>query len=173
MLFTRADVEDGLSALVDELVSAGVPSTIHVVGGAAIALQAERDSLTADVDALQFPNPDVQAAVERVAQARRWPATWLNDAANMWASHFDSDEDWELRFSRGGVSVLVARAPLLLAMKLHAGRGRRDAGDIALLLDACGIGTMEAALAVFDKYFPTDVVAPKALRQLQDRFGSN
>ena len=39
MLFAKEDVEEGLRSLVDELVAAGVNSTIYVVGGAAIALR--------------------------------------------------------------------------------------------------------------------------------------
>lgn len=104
MLFTRGDIEDGLRALVDELAAVGATSRIQVVGGAAIILRLEREVLTSDVDTLQCSTSGVQRAVERVAQAKQWPATWLNDAAQMWASHYDTDGDWEIRFSSGGVS---------------------------------------------------------------------
>jgi hypothetical protein len=171
VLFTRADVERGLRALVDELVASGVTSRIYVVGGAAIILQAARPSLTNDVDTLHLAGASIRDAVERVAGSMGWPSTWLNDAANMWASHYDSDDDWDVRFAGEGVSVLVARTPLLLAMKLQAGRGRRDAEDIDLLLSACQIESFDAAVAVFDRYYPTEAMAPRALLQLQDRFG--
>jgi hypothetical protein len=55
-------------------------------------------------------------------------------------------------------------------MKLHAGRGRRDAGDVDLLLAKCGITTLEDAVEIFDKYYPTEVMAPKAMSQLRERF---
>jgi hypothetical protein len=170
VLFTRSDIEDGLRSLVEELAASGVTSRIQVVGGAAIILQADREVLTSDVDTLHWTTSGIEAAVERVAQARRWPSNWLNDAANMWASHYDTEDDWDIRFHRDGVSVLVARAPLLLAMKLHAGRGRRDAEDIDLLLGSCGIETFGDAVAVFDRYYPVETISPKALRQLHDRF---
>ena len=170
MLFTRDDIEAGLRALVDELVAVGATSRIQVVGGAAIILRVEREVLTSDVDTLHCSTSGVQRAVERVAQAKRWPVTWLNDAAQMWASHYDTDDDWEIRFSSGGVSVLIARAPLLLAMKLQAGRGRRDAADIDLLLEECGIDSFDSAEAIFDKYYPSESMAPRAMRQLHERF---
>jgi hypothetical protein len=59
---------------------------------------------------------------------------------------------------------------LLLAMKLQAGRGRRDATDIDLLLDECEIESFDDAKALFDKYYPTESIAPRALHQLHDRF---
>ena len=88
----------------------------------------------------------------------------------MWVSHHDTDADWEIRFITGDVSVQIAQPPLLLAMKLLAGRGQRDATDIDLLLGTCGITSFNEAMAVFDKYYPTETIAPRALRQLQDRF---
>jgi hypothetical protein len=170
VLFTRDDIEDGLRALADQLVAAGMTSKIQVVGGAAIILRVEREALTSDVDTLHCATSGIQAAAERVAQAKRWPPTWLNDAAKMWASHYDTEDDWEIRFTSGEVSVLVARAPLLLAMKLQAGRGRRDATDIDLLLEECEIESFDDAGALFDKYYPTESMAPRALRQLHERF---
>lgn len=93
MLFTNDDIDAGLRALVIELVSAGAESTIPVVGGAAVALQVGRTGLTEDIDTLHTPSPAVRQAAQRVALARGWPATWLNDSAKMYDSHFHSDAD--------------------------------------------------------------------------------
>ncbi|MGA7835550.1 MAG: DUF6036 family nucleotidyltransferase [Acidimicrobiales bacterium] len=169
MLFTKAEIEEGLIALVDDLVSAGVTSAIYVVGGAAIMLHAEREALTSDVDVL-YSSAEIQASVRSVSELKRWPETWLNDAAKMWVSHYDRDDDWEIRFTRGDVSICVAQPLLLLAMKLLAGRGQRDAMDIDLLLEKCRIGSFSDAVAVFDKYYPTEKMAPRTLRQLHVRF---
>lgn len=85
-------------------------------------------------------------------------------------SHFDGPEDWVSFDVREGVEVRIADAPLLLAMKLRAARGRRDAGDIDLLLDACDISTAEAAVAVFERYYPEELLPPRAQAQLAARF---
>ncbi|HSN02516.1 MAG TPA: hypothetical protein VLS91_03430 [Acidimicrobiales bacterium] len=50
------------------------------------------------------------------------------------------------------MTIYVARSPLLLAMKLLAGRGLRDAWDIDLLLDACAIESFDEAMALFERY---------------------
>ena len=84
MLFTGADVEEALRELVSELVDAGAEATIRIVGGAAVALQVGREALTGDIDALDASSPEVKAAVKRIADAKNWPKTWLNDATYGW-----------------------------------------------------------------------------------------
>lgn len=172
MLFSKEDVEKALRALVEELVASGIAITIQIVGGAAVALQVEREALTDDIDALHRPTDGFTAVVKRLGDARNWPETWLNDAVKMYASHYDTVADWDIRTDEDGVIILVARTELLLAMKLYAGRGLRDATDIDKLLDACGITSLTAAAEVFDRYYPTDVMSKKAMRQLQERFES-
>lgn len=65
----------------------------------------------------------------------------------------------------------MASVELLLAMKLLAGRGRRDADHIDLLLDACGITSAPEVVALFDRFYPTEEMAPAAARQVRGRFG--
>ena len=129
--------------------------------------------LTRDIDTLQLGGDEVQAAVDRVARARQWPSDWLNDAANMWASHFDTPDDWTVHLARGGESVCVARPQLLLAMKHLAGRGRRDTCDTDVLLDVCGIESIDQAMAVFNRCYPTESIAPKALAQVRERLADS
>lgn len=173
MYFTRHDIEQGLAQLVAELASLNKLITIQVVGGAAIALHADRGILTNDVDALFVTDSPVQAAIERVAASRKWPMDWANNNVLLFVSHFDQPTDWEARFTSGEARILIARPPLLLAMKLLAGRGMRDNDDIDLLVDLCGITGLEEALQLFDHYYPTEVIAPKALLHLRRRFSSD
>ena len=58
-------------------------------------------------------------------------------------------------------------------MKLGTGRRRRDSGDIDVLLDACGINSTAEAIDVFDRYYPNEVIAGPAMRQLRHRFERN
>lgn len=55
-------------------------------------------------------------------------------------------------------------------MKLGAGRGRRDSDDIDALLDTFGINSAAEAIDVFDRYYPNEVIAGPAMRQLRHRF---
>jgi len=170
VLFDADDLEEALRALVKELVDAGVEAKIRIVGGAAVEMQVGREGLTEDIDAVYGSSPEVKSAVERIAQARNWPPTWLDDSVKMYMSHHVTDGDWELRMQEEGVAVYAARSRLLLAMKLHSGRGHRDAGDIDRLLDACGIDSIRAAEELFDGYYPEEGMAEPALRQLEERF---
>lgn len=173
MLFTQESVAEALAALVNELLAGGTEATVRVVGGAAVALQVGREAVTSDIDALYASSPEVEAAVERIAEARNWPRRWLNDAVKMYVSHYDEAGDWTLRTQEGAVAILVARPKLLLAMKLRAGRGRRDAEDIDRLLDACGIASMTDAVELFYRYYPHDEIATPAILQLEERFSSS
>ena len=173
MYFTRHDIEQGLAQLVAELSSLNRLITIQVVGGAAITLHADRGILTNDVDALFVTDSPVQAAIERVAASRKWPMDWANNNVLLFVSHFDQPSDWEARFTSGEARILIARPPLLLAMKLLAGRGMRDNDDIDLLVDLCGITGLEDVLQLFDHYYPTEVIAPKALLNLRRCFSSD
>jgi len=173
VLFSKDDIEEALRVLVEELVAAGVAISIQVVGSAAIALQVDREALTDDIDALYRPTPEFNVIVKRLAAERDWPETWLNDAVKMFASHYDTSVDWKLKTDDNGVMVFVARPELLLAMKLLAGRGRRDATDIDLLLKASGVTSLESAVEIFDRYYPAEVMSKKAMAQLKERFESD
>jgi len=148
----------------------GAVAKIRVVGSAAVAMQVGREALTEDIDALYGSSPQVKAAVENIAQARNWPPTWLNDAVKMYVSHYITDEDWDLRIEEEEVMVFAARNELLLAMKLKSGRGRRDQGDLDRLFEACRITSVADAEGIFDRYYPQDVIAAPARRQLEARF---
>lgn len=166
----RDDILAALDELVEVLAAAGTRTHIRIVGGAAIAVRFTRDATTTDVDALYGSAPEVEAAAKHIARRRGWPDDWLNDRVKAFASHFDGPDDWVSFDVRDGVEVRIADAPLLLAMKLRAARGRRDAADIDLLLDACEIATVEEAVAVFERYYPEELLPTRAQAQLTARF---
>ncbi len=166
-LLSPEDVRRGLEDLVTALVDRGVTTHIHVVGGAAVMIQAGRQALSRDIDALYPPSPAIDRAIRAVAAAHHWPDTWLNDAVKMYASHYDADADWEVHLTKAGLTVSVATCRLLLAMKLLAARPR-DAEDIALLIAAGGITDRQGAIEVFDAYYPTESLKPRAHAILDD-----
>jgi hypothetical protein len=170
--FDRDDIVSALEELAETLAAGGVSTTIRVVGGAALAVGYGREATTTDIDALYGAPEEVGAAVASIAARRGWPETWLNDRVKMFASHYDHTAGWVPFATRGGVEVWIAPADLLLAMKLLAGRGRRDGTDIDLLCDACGVTSTAAAEAIFERYYPHDEMAPRASTQLQRRFSS-
>ena len=94
-------------------------------------IQAGREALSRDIDALYSPSSSIDEAIGSVAMSQHWPNTWLNDAVKMFASNYDDDKDWEIHITRAGVTVSVATCNLLLAMKLLAARPR-DVEDIVV-----------------------------------------
>ncbi|MGH8995528.1 MAG: DUF6036 family nucleotidyltransferase [Acidimicrobiales bacterium] len=171
VLFSPEELDDALTLLVAELVAVGVEARFQIVGAAAVTLQVGREALTRDIDALYASTPELDEVIKRIARVKNWPDTWINNAVQMFVSHYDTQSDWDLRSEVQGVVVLVARPQLLLAMKLLAGRGRRDADDIDRLLDKCEITSVQAAKNIFDRYYPTEVIAAPALAQLHARYG--
>ena len=151
MTLSREDVLRGLADLADRLAVAGVTATIHVVGGAAVMLSVRPDrQSTVDVDTWINTKGDdaIRSRVlsEAALVARRNPGfrdDWLNDAARMFLPDgVGSDPaQWSLLFERAEVRIVIASAEVLLAMKLHAGRGRRDLPDLPALVEACGLGS--------------------------------
>lgn len=162
---TRDDLIDGLRELVTELTAAGQPSGIRIVGGAALSLRYFERRTTVDIDARIYPAEPTIAIAERIAVRRDWPSDWLNTKAAGFIP-IARDAEWEPLYDDGTVSVWVASASTLLAMKLRASRAGRDTDDIADLMAICGVDTVEAADALFESYYPGEVLEPKAYRVL-------
>jgi hypothetical protein len=169
--FDRDDIVGALNELVDVLIEAGADSQIRIVGGAAISVCFTRETTTADVDALYGSDPVVEAAASEIARRRGWPDNWLNDNVKQFASHYDTNDDWIDFKVRDGVTLRIAGAELLLAMKLLASRGVRDSQDIDVLLAACQIETFENALQLFERYYPEEELSERAMTQLNARLG--
>lgn len=179
MILDARLVADVLAELATRAADAGVEATVHVVGGAAIAIayDADRDA-TRDVDA--WLNADERskqgllAVAEQIAVERGWPSDWLNEQAVVFFPDSvggKGSPDWRGVCEVGGVAVVVAGERILFAMKLHAARGRRDFPDLAVLASVVGVSSVADAEAVFDEYYPRDSLKPAARRWLTSFFG--
>lgn len=167
--FTREQLIEALEVLAARLADRGAASRLRVVGGAAISIQYGRDATTHDIDALFSRSTDVAEVVAEIASERGWPESWLNDDVTMYASHHDHEAAWTTFLETSDIRIDLAPADLLLAMKLKAGRGRRDEDDIDLLCDACGLASAQDAVDLFDRYYPDDEIKPAARRQIEAR----
>ncbi len=174
MTLDRDDIVGGLGELADELDAAGLELTIHVVGGAAIAMEYNTDrQATSDIDAWVNAQPAVRQqvvdVVTQIAIRRRWPDDWLNEKAVMFIPEGVGvgPQDWRLALEVGKVRVFVAQPMMLLAMKLRAGRGRRDLPDLEPLLAASGLQTIEDVQETFGDYYPHDDMKPLSRHWLE------
>ena len=171
MLLERDEILDVLTDLARRLAADGVEGRVRVLGGAAVAIEHRDRAATRDVDALYFPAPEIDAAAAVIAAERGWPDDWLSDAVGMYASDFDHLASWSTVIETDEVVVSVAPADLLLAMKLLAGRGRRDGEDIDLLLETCGVDSIVEAEEIFERYYPREEISERARRQLESQLG--
>ena len=163
MALDRDDLIHGLRRVIAKLHERGEPAGIRIIGGAALSLRYFDRRTTDDIDAKLYPaDPTLAAAVE-VAAENNWPEDWLNSKAD----HFipiARDVGWEPIYDDDQVSVWVASAPALLAMKLRASRTGRDDDDIANLLAICEIADIEQADAHYESFYPGEVLADNAYR---------
>ena len=60
MPFTKREIEEGLQALLEELAESPEYIKFEVVGGAAVILQASRQTITSDIDALFTPTLSIE-----------------------------------------------------------------------------------------------------------------
>ncbi|MCU4185613.1 hypothetical protein K6U06_14690 [Acidiferrimicrobium sp. IK] len=161
MLF-EADIRRLLTALATELSARKVKARIFVVGGAAMALAYYDRPATRDVDAIFAPADLVLEAAAVVGRREGAPASWLNDAAKLFVPEHVGLDSGPTVVAVEGITVSVAPADLLLAMKLRASRGRRDVEDMAVLLDRLDISTEGQALDIYERFFPEDPLPDRA-----------
>jgi hypothetical protein len=168
----RDELLDVFSELGHVLGERGVKARLYLVGGAVMVLVHETRSATLDVDGDFYPRDVVSAAVAAVGLRRGWPTDWMNTAANGFIPIFKSP-DWRPLYRFGALEILAADERTMLAMKIRSSRGRRDEGDIAVLLDKCEITTLDEAWSLYEEYFPEDPAPPRAHAILQHLLSSN
>jgi hypothetical protein len=158
MTLNRDEILDALTDLVHRLSEAGIKGGIRIVGGAALSIEYFDRPATVDIDGLLYPAEEIRPFADEIARERGWPESWLNDKVRAFLSHRDTDADWKTVIADGEVTVKVASPELLLAMKLLAGRGRRDGPDVEKLLAICSVQSIEDAQQIFDHYYPEEAI---------------
>ena len=160
---------NALGDLAKRLSESEQAARIRLVGGAALSIAYYDRRSTRDVDALISPAVPVLEVAQQIARERGWQDDWPNDAATMFLP-LGGERRWDPVVREGAVIVEVASAEMLLVMKLNAGRGRRDSDDIEYLLDHCEVTTVEEAVDLFALYYPGEVMKPRALEQVRQKF---
>ena len=146
------EIRDYLQEVADLLTGDGPQHTLIVAGGALLAWQGLRES-TRDVDSVRRIDPEVRAAVERVARAHDLAFDWLNDhAAGFLPFTFMEDECSRLLDSS---RLLVLAAPLdqVFLMKLYR-LSAQDYEDLIALWNQCGFTSPEHAAGLFREAYP-------------------
>ena len=163
---TPEEIHELLEELVTRLDDAGITAGIRVVGGAALSILDKDRRSTTDIDAVIIPAGVAADIVTDLANERGLPENWLNDAALGYIPPVGPD-DWVEVIHRGGVRVSIGSVQMLLAMKLRANRGIRDGDDIAFLLSACNVKSLDDAQEIYERYHAQDVISPEATARIQ------
>ena len=146
-----------LDELSHELGRRGARADVFLVGGAAMALAYDARRATRDLDAVFAPTAVVREAAAAVAERRRLPDDWLNDAVKGFLP--GADPAARTVYESPALRVDVASARYLLAMKLLAARAGADTEDIATLYRLSGLTTVEEGLDLVQTAYP-DVAIP-------------
>lgn len=162
----RDDMISGLREIVQRLHERGSTASIRIIGGAAMLLRYDADRrVTPDIDASIHSDDDVEAIAREISALRGWPEDWLNAKASTFIP-LAAEPLWEPLHDDESVSIWVASAGSLLAMKLRAARPARDTDDIATLLAILSIDTVDEAEQAFEHYFPGELPPERAYRLL-------
>lgn len=138
--FDRRRTEELLRLLDTRLRARGVSASIYLVGGAAIALTVHESRRTADLDVL-VSDPVVLEEADALGVEQGLPPGWLNTSAAPWIP--PRPPKAVQRSTAPGLTVHVAPAKHLLAMKLVALR-RQDQLDIIALATDLGMSQATA-----------------------------
>lgn len=129
-----------LSSLDARLRARGVSASVHIYGGAAIALTLGRDGVTPDIDAA-FNNQALSEEADLIAEERGLPKDWLNSSGSGWLPHQSASGPAP---ATPGLHVTYAQPEHLMAMKMVASR-RKDASDMYALAKQLNLIGADAA----------------------------
>jgi len=111
------------------------------------------------LDAVFLPTEVVRDAALAVAERRGLAKDWLNDAVKGFLP--GPDPDAQRYYASDALTVDVASARYLLAMKLFSSRVENDADDIMFLYRQVGFTTVEEGLALVESAYRGRPIAVK------------
>jgi hypothetical protein len=165
--FDGDQIRELLIELGRRLAARGVAARMFVVGGAAMALAFNNRRVTRDIDAVFEPKAEVYEEARRMADEHGLPPGWLNDGVKGLMPDLAPPEVG-VAFASEGISVQVASAEYLFAMKAAAARVDADTDDLLTLADLLDIRSLEEALELVDRYFAPHRLRPKVRYVLEE-----
>ena len=161
MFTTKAEIVALLTELGERLDARGREVELYIVGGAAMLLGYDRSAVTRDIDALITPSGVIDEIVDEMARERGdLPPDWLNSRVAPLLPRLADSRSWEM-LSIPGLSVEVASAEHLLAMKARAGRGLRDLQDVAVLCEILELRSVSQVWEICDRVWGKNMIRPE------------
>ena len=145
----------------------GVELELSLYGGAVFTLVYGSRESTKDVDGVIRPAEIGRKLARQVAREQALPEDWLNGDVAQFLSEREDRRPYPKKDLGPGLVVTIPTAAYLLALKLRACRPPLpgypgDEADILFLLRKIRPASREDIAAVFERFFPHDVLSPLA-----------
>lgn len=164
---SREDIIELLNQFCLELKESNISGIISLAGGAAIALAHNPvRQFTVDIDALLPAHPQMSRIISKIAVANGLEFDWINGDIEEFIP-FGLEDAWIFYEEIHGITVRIASAPFLLALKLTAGRPTKDYKDIEVLIDELNIQNMQTCLDLIKKYKVNRPVEDQTIKFVQ------
>ena len=167
-MLTADKIRELFTLLEAALEREGVVGEVYVVGGAVMTLAFAARPSTNDVDAVFTPKEVVRRAARRVARDADVDPDWLNDAVKGFLGERGEFSTW---LDLPHLKVFTPVPEYLLAMKCIAfrlGPEFHDEEDVRYLLRYLNVERARDALAIVERYFPSDQIPPKTRFALEE-----
>ncbi len=166
-LFDHDGIIATLTDLATRLEQAAVVGHVHVIGGATMLLTyAPGCSSLRDIDAAFSPDTSVLKAVRDIARRRRWPSSWLNKQASVYASRTPGEGPHI--FDHPHLQVMPTPADHLLAMKALSARATSDRDDLRYLIDYLSVTSQHEVWSLTARYFPGTPIPQRSARLIRE-----
>ena len=167
-MLTADKIRELFTLLEAALEREGVVGEVYIVGGAVMTLAFAARPSTNDVDAVFTPKEVVRRAARRVARDADVDPDWLNDAVKGFLGERGEFSTW---LDLPHLKVFTPVPEYLLAMKCIAfrlGPEFHDEEDVRCLLRYLNVERARDALAIVERYFPSDQIPPKTRLALEE-----
>lgn len=145
-----------------------VKGEICLYGGAVMCLVYEARPSTKDIDGIFQPAEVIRKAAKEIAAEYDLPPDWLNDGVK----GFLVEHPRKVFLNLPHLTVMVADGEYLLAMKsLSARIDATDGADIAFLIKALQIPSIQDVFKIIEKYYPRRIIKPATQFFLEELFG--
>lgn len=159
MFTTREKVIELLTELGARLCDRGIEGELYLVGGGAMLLGYNRNTVTKDLDAIYAPTEIIDQIADQMAEERsdyKLLPGWLNSQVLPLLPRMKDFRAWQA-LEVPGLSVQIASPEHLLAMKARASRSIRDFDDVAVLADVLKITDIKQVWEICENVWGFDV----------------
>ena len=174
---TRFRIIQALKRLAELAADAGVELELSLYGGAVFTLVYGSRDATKDIDAIIRPSATAAPLIRQVALEQGLPDDWLNSHVSQFLAAREAKRPWIADGFGASLRISIPTAAYLLALKLHAARPSLpgyagDEADIRFLLSHMRLATPAEVGEIYERFFPHDVLKPRAAAIVADCFSA-